>query len=386
MTEKLYDTFPYQSMFEASVLAVEKTAQGLQVLLDRTLFFPNEGGQSCDKGQLNGQAVLAVEIVDENIYHLVAEDAVFTRGQVVQGEIDWAHRFSNMQLHSAEHLFSGQVHKRFGHQNSGFHLSDNIATMDFDGPLSAADIADLELAVNEIIYKNIPSKAFFPNEAEAASLPYRSKKEIKGRIRLVKFEGYDLCACCAPHVGKTGEIGMFSVQSFQSYKGGVRISYLAGKRAFLAHKKQMQLLNRLYTAYSANSESLESFLEKQKEALALADSKMLDLQEKLVQSAFSNLKGNLLFLDDCDSNIARKLATSHTQEKGRDLFCFIRSDKGYRYIISIFQPHAREVQAAFAKLLPAKGGGSAHLVMGTVDANMEEIQHACTILSQTTES
>lgn len=384
MTEKLYDTYPYQTEFEATVLAVEKTAQGLQILLDKTLFFPNEGGQSCDKGQLNGQAVLAVEIQDEQIYHYVAEEAVFACGQAVKGTIDWAHRFSNMQLHSAEHLFSGQVHKRFAYQNSGFHLSDNIATMDFDGPLSAKDIADLELAVNEIIYKNIPSKAFFPSEAEAASLPYRSKKKIEGSIRLVEFEGYDLCACCAPHVGKTGEIGMFSVQSFQSYKGGVRISYLAGKRAFLAHKKQMQLLNRLYTAYSANSESLEGFLEKQKEALAFAESKVLDLQEKLIQSAFANLQGNILFLEDGDSNIVRKLVTSHTQEMGRDLFCFIQNDKGYRYIISTLQPHAKEVQTAFAKLLAAKGGGSANLVMGTVDANMEEIQHACTILSQTT--
>lgn len=383
MTEKLYDIFPYQTAFEAKVLSVEPQGDRLCVVLDKTLFFPNEGGQSCDKGMLAGHEVLDVNIRDEVVYHSMAAHTDIREGDVVKGEIDWAHRFSNMQLHSAEHLFSGLVSKRYGYTNSGFHLSDNIATMDFDGPLTAAQIAETELAVNEAIYANVSSTAFFPSAEEAETLPYRSKKEIQGRIRLVAFEGYDLCACCAPHVGRTGEIGMFKVQAFQSYKGGVRISYLAGKRAWMAYQEQFDLLARLYKGFSANAENLEGFVQKLRDDLDAANSKVLRLQERLLEEQLRHSDENILFLEDVDTMVARKLATSHSKETGRDLFLFIQNDKGYRYIISTAVHDAKAHQKILQETLRAKGGGSEGLVMGTVDATMEEIHHVCTILSQT---
>lgn len=383
MTEKLYDIFPYETEFEATVLQAETQDGRLLLVLDRTLFFPNEGGQSCDKGWIAGHAVQDVNLCDDLVYHSLAADAPLRPGMQIHGKIDWAHRFSNMQQHSAEHLFSGFVHKRYGFANCGFHLSDSIATMDFDGPLSAAQIAETELSVNEAIYANVPSRAFFPSPEEAKTLSYRSKKEIEGPLRLLSFEGYDLCACCAPHVGRTGEIGLFKVQSFQRYKGGVRISYLAGKRAFLAARQQFDLLNRLCRDFSANAETLEGFVLKLREELSAAKSKALSVQEKLLRYELERCGESVLFLPDVDMNTARELITSHTKETGRNLFCFIPNDKGYRYIISTAVSDARQAQTLLQTRLHAKGGGSDRLIMGTVEAAMEEIQDVCTILSQT---
>ena len=217
-TKKLYDLDAYGTEFEAKVLTCEevkkKDTTGYAVTLDQTLFFPEEGGQSPDQGTINGISVLDVQIKKDVIIHTLA--APVEVGSTVKGKIDWKHRFYNMQQHSGEHIFSGLVHSRFGYENVGFHLSDQTVTMDFNGVLSEADVAEVEYAVNEAIIKNIPIEVTFPTKEELETLDYRSKIEIEGQVRIVKIPGYDVCACCAPHVKRTGEIGMLKVLNVQS--------------------------------------------------------------------------------------------------------------------------------------------------------------------------
>ena len=103
--------------------------------------------------------------------------------------------------------------------------------MDFNGVLTADEVREVETAVNEVIVKNLPVEITYPSKEELKTLDYRSKIEIEGQVRIVTIPGVDVCACCAPHVKKTGEIGMLNVQSLSNYKGGVRISILSGFRA-----------------------------------------------------------------------------------------------------------------------------------------------------------
>ena len=233
MTEKLYDQDAYAVEFDAKVLSCEayhdKDESGYHVVLDRTLFFPEEGGQSPDKGTINGIEVTDVQIKKDVVTHSLKEPLAVDEN--VHGKIDWTHRFNNMQQHSGEHIFSGIVHSRFGYDNVGFHLSDNIVTMDFNGVLTADEVKEIETAVNDVIVKNLPVEITYPAKEELAALDYRSKIEIEGQVRIVTIPGVDVCACCAPHVKRTGEIGTLNVQSLSNYKGGVRISILSGFRA-----------------------------------------------------------------------------------------------------------------------------------------------------------
>lgn len=303
-TEKLYDSSAYDTCFTAKVLSCEekKTKEGsrYQVILDRTLFFPEEGGQSPDKGTLemvpggrkdaaafsSGQAasgttaarVLDVQLVrepcepqeesnekkwKEMLIHTL--DRPLPVGKEVRGEIDWQHRFSNMQQHTGEHIFSGIVHERFGCNNVGFHLSDSIVTMDYDGVLSDSQIEEIEWEVNRAIALDLPVEVSFPTPEEEKSLSYRSKIEVKGQLRLVTILGYDVCACCAPHVRRTGEVGMLKVMQVQNYKGGVRLSILCGFRALEAFREKVKLVSGLMRLFSTGQDTLFAHLDRLKQ-------------------------------------------------------------------------------------------------------------------------
>ncbi|MDO5134051.1 MAG: alanyl-tRNA editing protein [Eubacteriales bacterium] len=307
-TIKLFDQDARATEFEAAVLAAsfvqdpaaagrkkDKKGSGTEIggngsrrrtaeiILDRTLFFPEEGGQTPDRGEIDGYPVIDVQLDGGVIRHIVqipadtgrkaqdpadpadaavtAQDAAdpaagalpavsvenspeearlpFAPGQTVRGQIDFARRFSNMQNHSGEHILSGLVHGRFGYDNVGFHLSDNTVTLDFNGPLSDADLEWLENAANRVVWDNLEIRAWYPEPRELEDLAYRSKKEIDGPLRLVEIPGVDLCACCAPHVRRTGEIGMIKILRTLREKGGIRLTILCGSRA-LAYLQQLQ--------------------------------------------------------------------------------------------------------------------------------------------------
>ena len=125
MTIKLYDLDAYQTTFEANVLSCTKREKDYDVILDQTLFFPEEGGQTCDQGTLNDVRVNDVQIIDQEIHHYVSDPL---KGKVT-GKIDFKHRYNNMQNHSGEHVLSGLVKEMFGFNNSGFHLSQNEITI-----------------------------------------------------------------------------------------------------------------------------------------------------------------------------------------------------------------------------------------------------------------
>lgn len=263
-TIKLFDDDAYAEEFDATVLSAEYSGYGrekepqiLTLVLDRTLFFPEEGGQTPDTGEINGFPVVDVQLDGNVIRHFVRisgggtgtrertenvpdpAEIPFTAGQTVHGRIDFDRRFSNMQNHSGEHILSGLTHNRFGYDNVGFHLSDNTVTLDFNGPLRDEDILWLEQAANRVVWDNREIRGWYPDGEELEQAVYRSKKEIDGPMRLVEIPGVDLCACCAPHVKRTGEIGLIKIIRILRERGGIRLTILCGSRA-LAYVQTLQ--------------------------------------------------------------------------------------------------------------------------------------------------
>ena len=130
MTEKLFYEDSHLITFTATVLSCEKGKDFYEVVLDRTAFFPEGGGQAADTGVIDDVEVVDVHEKKDIIYHLT-EEPVET-GKKVQGTINWKERFSKMQQHSGEHIVSGLIHGKYGYNNVGFHLGKEIVTMDFD--------------------------------------------------------------------------------------------------------------------------------------------------------------------------------------------------------------------------------------------------------------
>ena len=204
-TRKLYYEDVYQKEFTAEVLECRETAQGYEIVLNQTAFYPEGGGQPCDLGTINGISVVDVQEKRSEIVHYTEKP--LETGSKVTGKIDWARRFDLMQQHSGEHIVSGLVHEAYGYDNVGFHMSSDVITVDFSGVLTETQLAEIEAETNQKIWENTPVEIFYPPKEELEKLSYRSKKELTGQVRLVRFPGSDLCACCGTHVTHAGEIG-----------------------------------------------------------------------------------------------------------------------------------------------------------------------------------
>ncbi len=380
-TVKLYDTDAYATEFEALVLVCEEKEwnkqKAYEVILDQTLFFPEEGGQTPDKGTINGVEVLDVQIKEDMIYHILS--APLNKGDKVRGTINWEHRFSNMQQHSGEHIFSGLVHSRFGYDNVGFHLSDNIVTMDFNGVLTKEDVDELELAVNQVIAKNLSIQAEYPQKEVLEQLEYRSKIEIAGPVRIVTIEGVDVCACCAPHVKQTGEIGVFKIMSLQSHRGGVRISFLCGHRALEDYKNKSNILSELIALLSEPQENILETVIKLKENNQDLKYEIGSIKRRIMADKVAAVPKEqdhvMFFEDDLDALVMRETVNQLTQEHVGFCGIFAGNDsEGYRFVIGSAERDCKALLENFRKEVEVRGGGSPVMVQGTMIGKKEQLK------------
>jgi len=378
MTEKLYDLNAYQTEFEAMVLSCEKNDDNTySVELDKTLFFPEEGGQSPDKGKMNGIDVVDVQISKSGIItHKLSE--ALEAGTTVKGVIDWEHRFSNMQQHSGEHIFSGLVNSTYGYDNVGFHLSDQIVTMDFSGPLTMEQALEIEERANRVITSNVNIKTGYPSKEEIAKLEYRSKIEIDGPVRIVEVEGVDICACCAPHVRLTGEIGILKIMNMQNYKGGVRISILCGKRALMAFREKNFVVQDLMTELCTAENDLLTQVKKIKSQSQTYKQELTGLKKSVVLKEIEGIpdseKNVVLFLEGLDANTMRPLVNILTAKHEGICGIFNGNDAdGYNFILSSSSLDMKDIATLLREKLKAKCGGSKEMIQGSVNAAEMEI-------------
>ena len=229
MTEKLYEVDSYVQNFTAQVVSCTPVPGGFAVVLDRTAFFPEGGGQPCDTGRLGGARVLAVHTDGETITHTT--DAPLTAGETVDGCLDWPARLDAMQQHTGEHILSGALHRLFGAENVGFHIGSPYVRMDTSIPLTQEQLAQAEAEANAAVRADTPVHCWVPDPETLARTDYRSKKELTGDVRLVEAGG-DCCACCGTHLARTGEVGLIKIISFAHYKSGMRLAVACGQRAY----------------------------------------------------------------------------------------------------------------------------------------------------------
>lgn len=376
-TIKLYDRDPYGVEFEATVLQCQKTEAGCRLILDQTLFFPEEGGQSPDQGTIDGVEVLDVQLEDDVIVHLLPEE--LPAGKNVKGKIDWQHRFSNMQQHTGEHIFSGIVHSRFGLDNVGFHLSDSIVTMDYNGVLTEEQIRQTEWEANQVIARNLPVEVTYPTREEAQNMDFRSKKEIRGQIRIVTVPGVDVCACCAPHVRRTGEIGMLKVMHVQNYKGGVRLSILCGFRALEAFRKKDRTVSDMMHVLSSGEDTLTEYIRRLqdqvkqlKEQLSAAGRRLLEQKKEQIPAEQRHV---LLFENGLEEPLMRETVNELTKlHSGFSGVLSMQEDGSYRFVIGSPELDCRKLAELLRKELGARGGGSPQMIQGSLQASEEDIE------------
>jgi alanyl-tRNA synthetase len=306
-------------------------------------------------------------------------NASFEAGTEISGRIDWQHRFSNMQQHSGEHIFSGLVHSTYGFDNVGFHLSDNEVTLDFNGVIGPDGIRDIERRANEIIFRNIPSEIRFLTGEEAKTAEYRSKIDLDDEIRVVTYPGVDACACCAPHVALTGEIGCLKVVGLQNYKGGIRVSILCGMRAMEVFFHDRDILEKTANYLSNSTDEVYHLVVKARTELAETKAALAEAAKKLVQVRIDQIPagdGNaVLFEESLDAGAMRSAVNSLVQKKNGFCGVFAGSDAdGYRYVIGKQGGDARTINNELREKFGARGGGKPEMVQGSVTASRADIE------------
>ena len=266
-TEKLYYQDPYMRNFSATLLEkVLRPDQHYDVILDRTAFYPEGGGQPCDLGSLNGIPVLDVQTKNGEIVHTLADDP---GDGPLNGHIDWQRRFDLMQQHTGEHLLSGILLAQHQVENIGFHLSPTTCQIDTTLPALTAELAEeLETAVNAVILANKPIIAHFVEAAELARYNLRKQpgKEFE-QIRLVSAEGCDCCPCGGTHVASTGEVGLFKIRGWEKRKKNIRIEFVCGGRAFADYQMKHEIVRAFSTLLSAPVEGVVAAFERNQEKL-----------------------------------------------------------------------------------------------------------------------
>ncbi len=375
MIEKLYDVDSYLKSFTAKVLSCEKYLENYAVVLDKTAFFPEAGGQKSDKGVISGINVLDVRIDNEVITHIT--DAPLKVGETVEGIIDFERRFDFMQQHSGEHIVSGVAHRLYGCENVGFHLSEDIVTLDFDKPLKREEISKIEKCANEAVFSNVNFYTYYPDEKTLENLEYRSKKELSGAIRIVEIENTDMCACCAPHVKKSGEIGLIKLLSFEKLRGGVRIEMKCGIRALEDYDQSFNNLHKISNKLCVKRHETALAVDRLLEQTANLKYKLTGIKRQMllekVQSIELQKKITAMFEDDLEIKDLQMLA-SEIYKKCRGIRAVLSPcDNGYSFVICGEENALKEFFNNFKQKLCVKGGGRGTLVQGTVSNKKEEI-------------
>ncbi len=376
MTDKLFYKDVRGSEFEAVVKSCEEKDGHYEVILDRTFFYPEGGGQPADNGTLGGAVVFDAHDRGEEVVHYT--DKPLKAGDTVTGRVDMVRRHRLMQQHSGEHIVSGIIHGRYGYDNVGFHMGSECITIDFNGTLTAEQLSEVEREANEVIYRDFEPDIFYPTPEELKVLAYRSKKELEGDVRIVSFKDCDTCACCGLHVVRTGEIGIIKITGLQRYKGGTRVTMLAGAQAYEDYAVKDSLVHGISQMLSAKPYDTENAVQRLrherdelKEELVAVKKSLFELKRAAVDD---NTRCAVLF-ENITEPFEIRLFAEMLLEKVPSVAVLSGNDEdGYKYAVGSKEHDVVSFIKEANKALNGRGGGKGNMVQGTFMSKAEEIE------------
>ena len=277
MTERLYYDQSYLTEFDAAVSKAETRDGKHIVALDSTAFYPTSGGQPYDTGTLNGLRVTDVFVEDGEVWHEI--EGELRMGEAVHGSIDWPRRFDHMQQHAADHMLAGALYELTGATTIGLHIGPEVSSIDVAMPngethLSAEMIERLEETVNARVQADHPIRCWFPDAEELESLPLRKRPTVSEHVRIVAMGDFEMVACGGTHPSTTGQIGPVKIVSAAPARGKLRLSFLAGMRAY-------RELQRNYISAHAAAQLLSTNVEELPERLSGVLARLKDAEFEL---------------------------------------------------------------------------------------------------------
>ncbi len=287
MTERLYYSDSYLGTFEARVVDRLEVNGQPAVILDRTAFYPEGGGQPSDRGTLNRVEVVDVQTreSDDEVLHILS--ATLDK-EAVTGVVDRARRFDLMQQHTGQHILSQAFVHTANAETVSFHLnpdpSEGALTIDLSqAALTPAQIDQAEEFANVLVYENRPVIARFVNDEELRSLPLRKPPKVDRAIRIVEIQGFDWSACGGTHVARTGEVGVIKIVKAEKRGTETRIEFRCGHRALIDYRRKHQLISQAASDLTIGFWELDQAIRRMQADAKAARKQLLDADARLQQ-------------------------------------------------------------------------------------------------------
>ena len=371
-TRKLYYEDSSLTEFTAQVVSCRRDGETFVVRLDRTAFYPTGGGQACDLGRLEDAAVTDVWEEGEAVFHRCEKP--LETGSTVRGTIDWARRLDLMQQHTGEHILSGLIFEEYGYHNTGFHVGAQVMEVDFDGPIPAEKIAELERKANEAVWADLELHCFYPSPEELPHVKYRTKRALPWPVRIVRIPGVDSCACCGVHVKRTGQVGLVKILSCTKFHQGIRLEMVCGGRAYEYMRKIFEENRQVAQLLSAKMPETFEAVKKLSEAHSAEKGRVVGLQRRVFEAIAARYAGKgrvLHFEEGLTGGEIRELADRIAQVSGTAVVCSGTDETGYG--ICLIGPDARTLGTAAMTALNGRGGGKPDAFQGSVKAARDQI-------------
>ncbi len=391
-TKRLYFDDPYRVEFEADVIQNLTHDGNPAVVLDKTCFYPEGGGQPADKGTLDRVPVVHVLEKDNQIIHVLEKDV---SSDAVKGEIDWSTRFDHMQQHAGQHILSQCFVQLFDAATRSFHLGDETSTLEVDmRNMSEEEAERAERLANDLVFQNKEIKTSFCREEEISNVQLRRPPKKKGDIRIVEVSDFDHTACGGTHPRSTGEIGTIKILRWERIRDNVRLEFICGIRALQDYARKHRDLRTLSNSLTVDDKEVLATFEKFTADLKMQKRKNRKLQEKIIQyeavEIMQKAEGKLIkriFTDRSQEEI--RLLTLLTIRKGEFVVLFgLKNGERVHVFLACSESlglDMREIVPVVSPLIEGKGGGRPSLVeiSGKKKENLEQaLQEAYQHISQ----
>jgi alanyl-tRNA synthetase len=334
------------------------------VVLDRTIFYPESGGQMADRGTLAGASVVDVQVDEEGVVHHVIDGPLPEARATVRAVVDGKRRRLHMALHTGQHMLSRALLDVAGAATKSVRLGETACTVDVDvSSLSRDALEEAERRVNAAIDEDRPVRAWFPTDEELRALTLRSEpKKEHARLRVVRIEGFDTQACGGTHAVSTAQVELLRIEGVEPYKGGSRVTFSAGPRARASYSEESAILRALARSFDVGPREVTASIDKlRRDAAALrerakADEKRLaELVAEALRTATPAGEPIVALLDADSPETMRAVATLLAKDAPRVVLLAAPTEGGLQIVAARGEAAAFDCGAFVRRLAEASG-------------------------------
>jgi alanyl-tRNA synthetase len=370
LTERLYFEDAYLKEFDGRVLERLVREGRPAVILDRTCFYPESGGQPSDRGVLGGADVLHVFEDGEKIVHLL--DRELSETEELRGVIDWARRFDHMQQHSGQHILSQCFVEILDGETRSFHLGEQVSTLEIGtSSISEDSLERVESRANEVVFEDREIRTYFVEAGQVETVPLRRPPKKEGTIRVVEVRGFDYSACGGTHCRRTGEVGLIKIIRWDKIRNNLRFEFLCGGRARRDYRDKNQSVLKISQKFSVHERDAASAVEKALQEARQTRKRLRHLQEALAGfeagETIQKEPGRLILRVWVDKTAeeAKLLALNITRRAERAVLFAVRGGERDHFIFACSEKmplDMRELVPLVTERAKGKGGGGPSLV------------------------